>query len=106
MDWKQHLIPKDNPPITDRMTSGGTGAAGFDFIGETITTAYAIPDSDREEILLRCESGKVLLLSTDPGYNDDESMSRNQERWEMFVYNATDTPAGRAMQHLERGDWL
>ena len=104
-NFKQHEIP-DQPPITDWMTRGGTGAAGFDFIGETITTAYAIPDSDRGDILLRCASGKVLCLSTDPGYNDDEAVSRNHERWEMFVYNCTDTEAGRAMQKLAHGDWL
>ena len=103
---KQHEIPADNPPIVDAMTSGAIGASGIDFIGETITTAYEIPDSDRSEILLRCSSGKVFCLSTDPGYNDDAAVSRNHERWELVLYDATDTPAGRAMQDLAPGDWL
>jgi len=102
---KQHRIP-DPPPITDRMTDGSLGTSGHDFVGETITTTYEIPDSDRGEILLRCASGKVLALSTDPGYNDDLAMSRNEARWEFFAYDATDTPAGRAMRDLEPGEWL
>lgn len=106
MSVRQRMIDHANPPITDRMTTGGQGATGGDFVGETITTSYEIPDSDRGEILLRCASGRVLCLSTDPGYNDDVAVSRNHERWEVFVYDSTDTEAGRAMQHLEPGEWL
>jgi hypothetical protein len=105
MSVRQRQIT-DPPPITDGMTRGATGATGHDFVGQTITTTYQIPDSDRGEILLRCASGRVLLLSTDPGYNDDLAVSRNHERWEFFVYDATDSEAGRAMQKLEPGEWL
>lgn len=100
----QRRIPVP-PPITDGMTTGALGASGIDFIGETITTSYEIPDSDRGEILLRCASGRVFCLSTDPGYNDDLAVSRNESRWEFFAYDATDTEAGRAMQELEPGEW-
>lgn len=100
----QHTIP-DPPPITDRMTQYGRGTSSYDFVGETITTAYDIPDSDREETLLRCESGLVILVSCDPGYEED-LIKRTDDRWEVVLYDATDTEAGKVMQTLEHGQWL
>ena len=103
---KQHTIDRDNPPIKDMDTQYGVGTDSFVFIGEKIVTAYNIPDSDRDECLLLCESGLVICVSTDPGYKDDDCLVRDETRWEVVLYDATDTVAGRAIKKLERGQWL
>lgn len=97
------MIPRDNPPITDGMTQNAVGTSSHDLVGETIVTAYDIPDSD-ESTLLLCESGRVLLIFTDMGYNDDDT--RNSTRWDVCFADATDTEAGRAIVDLEPGQWL
>lgn len=104
MSVRQHRIP-DPPPITDRMTDGSHGASSYDLVGRRVVVAYDIPDSDRDETLLRMDDGSVLLLSCDPGY-DELGVSRTPEHWETCMYDATDSPAGRAIQDLEEGHWL
>lgn len=100
----QHEIPNP-PPITDGMTTGAFGTGAHDLIG-TVVTTYEVPDSDRCETLLLYEDGRVILVSCDPGYNDDAARTRNPTRWEVVLCDATDTDAGRAIQLLERGHWL
>lgn len=104
MSHRTYSIPSP-PPITDAMTTGATGADASDLIGHAVVTTYDVPDSDRREVLLLLDNGRVYELSTDPGYNDDLAVSRNHERWEFFMYDATDTPAGDAMKKLAPGRW-
>jgi hypothetical protein len=105
---QQHRINRDNPPITDAMTSGhegwahGTGMHAL--IGRTVVTAYDVPDSDRGESLLLLDNGTVLLVSCDPGYDDNDQ--RTPDAWECCMYDATDTQAGRAIKELDTGHWL
>lgn len=101
---RQRHIP-DPPPIVDAMTTGATGANGHDLVGRTILTTYAIPDSDRGELLLLLDNGRVILMSCDPGYEDDYA-TRTPDKWESYLADATDTPAGAAMKLLEPGEWL
>ena len=112
---RQHKIDRENPPITDDMTSGNAGhgyAVGtgtHDLLGRFVTV-YEIPDSDRGEALLLREDGFVLLLSCDPGYERGsyagDYEKRTPEHWDCCQYDATDTAAGRALKELEQGHWL
>lgn len=104
MSDEQHRIP-DPPPITERMTTGSHGTGAVALIG-TVVCAYDIPDSDRDETLLRFDDGRVICVSTDPGYKDPDGLIRDDTRWEVVLYNATDTEAGKAMQNLAPGHWL
>lgn len=102
---RQHTIPKDHPPITDDMTGLALGAHSLDLVDARVVTAYDIPDSDRRESLLLLDNGRVILVSCDPGY-DDDLIQRTPDRWEVVFYDATDTDAGRAIKDLEPGQWL
>jgi len=101
---KQHPIPRDNPPITEPMTSGACGTGAHALVGQRVVTAYDLSDSDRRETLLLLDNGSVLMLSCDPGYDDADR--RTDDRWECCMYDATDTPAAPALRALEPGHWL
>jgi hypothetical protein len=98
----QRIIP-DPPSITDAMARGADGTDSFDLIGEVVTV-YDIPDSDRGEKLVLYRSGRVMLISCDPGYDANDRL--DPTRWEIVLYDATDTPAGREIKKLEPGQWL
>lgn len=102
---KQHIISRDNPPITDSMTDGSAGTDMHDLVGRYVVTSYAIPDSDRRETLLLLDNGRVICLSCDPGIADDD-VTRTPDKWECCLYDATHTPAGYAMRKLTPGQWL
>lgn len=95
--------------ITDEMTTGATGADGQDLAGRTITTVYEVPDSDRGEILLALDNGKVYVISTDPVTHDDGGTRLPPEewgdQWETFLMDATDTDAGQSLRYLDPGFW-
>lgn len=82
--------------ITDGMTSGAAGADVSSLVGRTIVAAHEVEGSDRSEALLLLDGGTSILLSCDPGYVDEDCTIRDPRRWEVVLYDATDTPAGRA----------
>jgi hypothetical protein len=45
-----------------------------------------------------------MLISCDPGYDANDRL--DPTRWEIVLYDATDTPAGREIKKLEPGQWL
>lgn len=103
----QHRIP-DPPPITPAMLSddGAWASDLHPLVGRTIVTLYEIPDSEREESLLLLDDGRVLMMSCDHGYRDDEMMSRDPLNWEFIAYELTGTPAAEALIKLEPGHWI
>lgn len=88
------------------MTTNAIGASAHELVGQTVVTAYEIPDSDRRETLLLLDNGRVICLSCDPGYKDEFYTVRDPTRWECCMYDATDTPAGQEMKKLDAGQWL
>jgi hypothetical protein len=100
---KQHEIT-DATRITDEMTAMAHGTSMLDAVGKVLDLVYQIPDSDRAEFLLRFVDGPVLLVSCDPGY--DENDRRTNEHWDVYVADASDTEAGKAIRYLDPGEWL
>jgi len=100
---RQHSIPKDNPPITEAMTQGAGGASPHALVQRTIVTAYTIP-GDGDDVLLLLDNGRTIGFGVDIGYRAD--YSRNPDVHEVFVYDATDTEAGRMMREIDPGEWL
>lgn len=62
--------------------------------GKTIKRVFEVEDSDRSEIALLFEDGSLYLLSCDPGF-DKDLIHRTPDHWELVVYDASDTEAGR-----------
>lgn len=86
--------------ITDRMSDG---AGGFDpewLVGRTVVAVHPVEDSDRAEALLVLDSGQCVLLSCDPTVHDDAGvplpLDERGKTWEVVLYDATDTDAGKA----------
>lgn len=82
--------------IKDEMTRGAHAFLPQDFVGRTIQSVHEIADSDRGEWLLLLDNGVVVLLSCDPGYAED-LVSRTDDKWDVVLYDATETEAGRAV---------
>lgn len=107
---RQHTIT-DPPPITDGMTQGAVGISFYYLVGVAIKTVYNVPDSDRSEVLLHTEDGRTFLVSCDPNVYDDEGLRLPPEEvakrdWQVYIADATDTEAGKAIRNLEPGEWL
>ena|ERR1700758_1613772 len=102
-EHRQHEITPDTT-ISDAMTTGAQGTSMIVALGKHLDLVYHVPDSDRDEFLLRFVDGPVLLVGCDPGY--DENDRRTNERWEVYVADATDTEAGKALRFLDPGEWL
>ena len=90
-----------NGVILDEMTTGAVGVRWQAALRKTLDLVYEIPDSDRCEVLLRFVGGPVLLLSCDPQTGEDGR--RTPDRWEVVVYDASDTVAGREVRRLKPG---
>jgi hypothetical protein len=102
---RQHRIPSP-PPITEAMCDHALGCDERIFLGRTVAVTYAVPDSDRGEVLLRLDNGWVVEMSCDPSWGDDDPRREREPVWSSCLYDATDTPAGRAMQKLGEGQWI
>jgi len=74
--------------ITDKMTDGAMGFDPLWLKGKTVKEVYEVEDSDRRESLLLFEDGDSVLLSCDPVRDD------LQHRWEVVLYDTTNTAAG------------
>jgi hypothetical protein len=85
--------------ITDAMTTGASGFSPQELVGRTVVAVHDIEDSDRRETLLLLDNGRCCLLSCDPVVHDDEGvplpLDKRGERWEVVLYDATDTEAGK-----------
>jgi len=92
--------------ITDRMVAGATGYSPDWLVGRTIVAVHEIADSEREETLLLLDDGRSCVISCDPVTHDDAGVRLPAEewgeRWEVVLYDATDTPAGQAARDAAR----
>ena len=102
---QQHTIPDPAPIQGWEMTQGSPGAWTYELVGRTVITSYEIPGEDDRGILLLLDNGKVIGIGVDIGYKDDLAMSRDPSKHELYMYDATDTPAGEAIKKLEPGEW-
>lgn len=89
-------------PITDAMTAHAAGMGAVELRGARILDVVEVEDSDRDEVLLTLDDGRVVMLSCDPGYGDPDCITRTPDRWEVCLYDATDTEAGRRLTSLRR----
>jgi hypothetical protein len=91
--------PMAEPQITDDMTSGATGFDPMWLVGRKIEAVHEITDSDRVECLLVLDDGRVVLVSCDPTVHDERGVPLPPEEsgktWEVVMYDATETEAGR-----------
>lgn len=87
-------MAEHNETIRDDDTREALGAGASDLEGKTIVRVLPVEDSDRNESLLVCSDGTSYLLSCDPGYDEDEII-RTPDKWEVVLYDATETDAGR-----------
>jgi hypothetical protein len=86
--------------ITDGMSSGADAFFAEWFVGRRIVAVHEVEDSDRGEVLLLLDDGRSCLISCDPVRHDDEGLwlpeEKWGERWDVVLYNTTETEAGRA----------
>jgi hypothetical protein len=63
------------------------------FRGRRIVRVYEVIDTDRDEFALLLDDHKLIQVSCDPSY-DAAGVSRTPDKWEVVLYDATDTEAG------------
>lgn len=93
--------------ITDAMTAHAEGMGAVGLRGARILDVVEVEDTDRGEVLLVLDDGRVVMLSCDPGYGDRDGITRTPNRWEVVLYEATSTEAtsteaGRRLTALRR----
>jgi hypothetical protein len=92
------------PPevLTDDMTSGAEGFDPERLTGRAVVAVQEISDSDRGEFALLLDNGRVCLVSCDPVRHAEDGTwlpeNRWGERWEVVLYDATDTQAGKVLK--------
>lgn len=89
--------------ITDSMTTGATSLfEPWPLLG-AVKKTHEVVDSDRGEFILEF-ADCIVLVSCDPIVHDDQGVpiSRDDpsyaERWEVVIYDATETEAGKAIR--------
>lgn len=89
--------------LTDDMVTTALGLDPEQLVGKRIIACHEIVDSDRRESLLVCDDGTCVLLSCDPTCHDDQGSplppDKHGERWEVVLYDATDSEAGRVVRN-------
>lgn len=88
----------DEPVITDEMVTGAIGLSPWQLRGRTIVEVLEIADSDRYEIALLLDDGTLAVISCDPEYAEGSDSIRTNDRWEVVLYDATDTVAGSRLR--------
>lgn len=88
---------RHNEKIPDDQFREATGAEPHDLEGCTIKRVFEVEDTDRAEFALLLDNGKLIQVSCDPGYAEDQA-TRTPDKWEVVLYDATDTEAGRELR--------
>ena len=101
---RQHRIHDPAPIKGWQMTQGSPGTWLFSLVGRKVVTAYQIPEEDDDGFLLLLDDGTVIGFGVDIGHSDD-MVNRDPSKHEIYMYDATGTPAGKAIKDLEPGEW-
>jgi hypothetical protein len=92
---------KHDERIPDGQFREATGADPKALEGRRVERVFEVEGTDREEFALLLDNGKLIQISCDPGY-DAEGIGRTPERWEVVLYDASDTEAGREFGRRRR----
>jgi hypothetical protein len=83
-----------NERIPDGQFDGAIGGAPSQLEGRRIVRVFEVEGTDRGEFALLLDDGSLFQISCDPGY-DEELINRTPDKWEVVLYDASDTEAGR-----------
>lgn len=93
------------------MTNGSPGSGVERIPRAEIVGAYPVEDSDRGEFLLKLRDLKgnitVIGISCDPIMHDENGVPflpedpRRAEKWEVYLFDATDSEAGKLIKNDE-----